>query len=101
MGTSSPRGTLSCVRRSRTCELSRRCIPLGKFQGRANYFEQGFLSERLSQEGYGSSFECLIPDFLIRVSGDENDRNVVTCSRQVTLQLKSIHACHLHVKHKT
>src|SRR5258705_10139898 len=57
--------------------------------------------ERLHQEVHGAVLKRLLPDVLVVVSGDENDRQLRARSSDPTLQLETVHTWQPHVGKKT
>jgi hypothetical protein len=64
---------------------------------RSQAFNEVFLIKRLAQEADRSVVERTLPVFLVRISGNQNDRRLVSLRPQGFLQFKSIQPWHLQV----
>ena len=64
---------------------------------RSQAFNESFIIERLAQEADRSVSERALPMFLVRISGNQNYRRLISLRPQGFLQFKSVQPRHLQV----
>src|SRR5215468_9365563 len=86
-----------CTPLSQTCRVGPSIDP----KCRVNGIQHSGVAERLVQKFHGSLLECLRPDAIVFLTGDEDYGNLSPTTFQFLLQVKSVHSRHSDVEHQT